>query len=95
MKNNHLIIATIACIGLIAIWAAPAKAYDQKYWSEQNFGRSVESAKYKQIINHEPVENQAMEDLDGQAAMKTIQQYRKSFDKEGDVGQSGISELGM
>ena len=94
MKIIHACIAISVSIGLMAAATVPVQAYKPSSSMDHSFGRSVESAKFKQIINHEPVENKAVEGLDGQAAVKVMQQYRKSFTKDTDVGESGISGLG-
>ena len=47
---------------------------------EENWGRSFESAKYNQILNPEARKKESpVEELDGQAAQQTMEQYRKSF----------------
>jgi hypothetical protein len=95
MKNKHLIISTIACIGLAAVLSSPVQAYKQNSPLDQNFGRSYESVKFKQIINHEPADNKAIEGLDGQAAMNVMEQYRQSFSQKSEGESSQALDLGL
>jgi hypothetical protein len=94
MKITNAFVLVVTCAVLIVSLTVPVQAYDKTDPVHQNFGRSFESAKFKQIINHEPVENKVMEDLDGQAAIKVMEQYRNSFKQDVQVDTGGISELG-
>jgi len=50
---------------------------------DQNWGRSVETAKYNQILNPEEGKNLApVEGLSGKAAENSVEKYEKSFKKE-------------
>ena len=95
MKIIHILLTAILCIGLAAVLSTPVQAYKQNSPLDQNFGRSVESIKFKQIINHEPVENKVMENLDGQAAMNVMGQYRQSFGGKSEGEGSRTFDLGL
>jgi hypothetical protein len=50
---------------------------------DRNWGRSFESAKYNQILNPEAGKDlEPVVGLDGQAAEKNMEKYRKGFEKE-------------
>lgn len=56
---------------------------------EKNWGRSYESAKYNQILNPEAGRTaDPVTGIDGEAAEKNVQKYRKSFEKEPPQGSS-------
>ena len=50
---------------------------------DENWGTAFESAKYNQILNPEAGKNNTpVEGIDGEAAEKNIEKYKKSFEKE-------------
>jgi hypothetical protein len=49
---------------------------------DRNWGRSFETALYQQILNPEAgKEPEPVDGLDGDAAVRNLEQYRKSFEK--------------
>jgi hypothetical protein len=50
---------------------------------DRNWGRAYESAKYNQMLNPEAGKTaDPVTGIDGEAAEKNVQKYRKSFEKE-------------
>lgn len=50
---------------------------------DRNWGRAYESAKYNQMLNPEAGRAEdPVTGIDGEAAEKSVQKYRKSFEKE-------------
>jgi len=50
---------------------------------DQNWGRSVETARYNQTLNPQAGQNlEPVESLDGQSAENTLEAYRQSFKLE-------------
>ena len=50
---------------------------------DRNWGRAYESAKYNQMLNPEAGKSaDPVTGVDGEAAEKSVQKYRKSFEKE-------------
>ena len=76
-----------ALIGLIATLSIPScsggRLFTQRETMlESSWGRSFESAKHNQILNHEAGKNlDPVVGLDGQIAEATIGKYRKDFTK--------------
>jgi type IV pilus biogenesis protein CpaD/CtpE len=59
---------------------------------EQNWGRSYESAKYNQMLNPEAGSlTDPVTGIDGEAAEKNVQKYRKSFEKESPQGSQSMN----
>ena len=95
MKITNVFVLVVTCAVLIVSLTAPVQGYKQNSPLDQNFGRSYESVKFKQIINHEPAYNKAMEGLDGQAAMNVMEQYRQSFSLKSEGEGSRALDLGL
>jgi hypothetical protein len=59
---------------------------------DRNWGRSYESAKYNQMLNPEAGKTaEPVTGIDGEAAEKSVQKYRKSFEKEPPQRSQGTS----
>jgi hypothetical protein len=78
MKTKRLIIT-----GLIAAGALTAGCAPQSSTLDDNWGRSVETARYNQILNSKAELNlEPVEGLDGPSALNTLGAYRKGFSAE-------------
>ena len=79
-KGLIWLIAMIAAVTIYAGCSNGNIAIREESLLDQNWGRSFESAKYNQILNPEAGKNeQPVDELDGQAAQQTVEQYRKGF----------------
>ena len=75
---------TMACamLALFAGCSSSGPVYEETL-IDKNWGRSVETAKYNQILNPDAGKNLApVEGLDGTAADNSVQKYENSFKKE-------------
>jgi len=75
---------TIACamLALFAGCSSSGPVYEETLL-DKNWGRSVETAKYNQILNPDAVKNLTpVEGLDGKAAENSVEKYENSFKKE-------------
>jgi hypothetical protein len=75
---------TMACamLALFAGCSSSGPVYEETLL-DKNWGRSVETAKYNQILNPDAGKNLApVEGLDGIAADNSVQKYENSFKKE-------------
>jgi hypothetical protein len=83
MKTRFLtLIAMIAALWLYAGCSNGNVSVREESLLENNWGRSFESAKYNQILNPDAgKKEEPVEEIDGQAAQQTVEQYRKSFGK--------------
>jgi len=75
---------TIACamLALSAGCSSSGPVYEETLL-DKNWGRSVETAKYNQILNPEAGKDLApVEGLSGKAADNSVQKYENSFKKE-------------
>jgi type IV pilus biogenesis protein CpaD/CtpE len=86
-------ICLIAALVMFPSCAANNKvALEAESRLEKNWGRSYESAKYNQMLNPEAGKTPApVTGIDGEAAEKNVQKYRKSFDKEPAQGSQGMN----
>ncbi len=77
MKIKRLCISSLIAGGIaIAGCAGPSML-------EQNWGRSVETARFNQTLNPQAGENlEPVTGLDGQSAGNALESYRKSFKVE-------------
>jgi hypothetical protein len=63
---------------------------------ERNWGKSFESARYRQILNPEAgKEPEPVMGLDGDAAVLVLEKYRKSFEKTETQNVYNIDVFGM
>jgi len=75
---------TIACamLALSAGCSSSGPVYEETLL-DKNWGRSVETAKYNQILNPDAGKDLTpIEGLSGQAAENSVQKYENSFKKE-------------
>ena len=75
---------TMACamLALFAGCSSSGPVYEETLL-DKNWGRSVETAKYNQILNPEAGKDLApVEGLSGKAADNSVQKYENSFKKE-------------
>jgi hypothetical protein len=79
----------LICVIAVALVIFPACATNNEVAPEmqsqldRNWGRSYESAKYNQMLNPEAGKSaDPVTGIDGEAAEKSVQKYRKSFEKE-------------
>ena len=74
LKKSLIIIGIIAGIFVASACSGPETL------SQRNWGKSYETATYNQMINPEANETKKLVGtMDGQAAMNSLQKYRKSF----------------
>ena len=84
------IIATTMALAIVALFAACSNpgSLREETLLDKNWGRSVEAAKFSQIINHDAGKNlKPVEGLSGKAAEYSVDKYEKSF-KEKTLQQS-------
>ena len=83
LKKNLLKVGTIAIVSFI--WSCGGiTPYHQDSSVNKNWGRSVETAKYNQIINPEAGKNiEAVSGFDGSAGESNLEKYKDSFKKTG------------
>jgi len=75
---------TIACamLAFFAGCSSSGPVYEETLL-DKNWGRSVETAKYNQILNPDAGKNLTpVEGLDGNATENSVQKYENSFKKE-------------
>jgi hypothetical protein len=77
MKNMKIIAASLMMGGLLAGCASAPTTL------EKNYGRSVETAKYNQMVDPRAGEvTGPVEGMDGQGAVTTLQGYRSGFESK-------------
>jgi hypothetical protein len=75
---------TMACamLALFAGCSSSGPVYEETLL-DKNWGRSVETAKYNQILNPDAGKNLSpVEGLDGKAVENSVKKYQDSFKKE-------------
>jgi hypothetical protein len=89
LESIKMIIKTIALTMACALLALSAgcsssgPVYEETLL-DKNWGRSVETAKYNQILNPDAEKNLTpVEGLSGKAVDNSVQKYENSFKKEG------------
>jgi type IV pilus biogenesis protein CpaD/CtpE len=86
MFIRTLILICVIAAALVIFPACATKtnvAPEMQSKLDRNWGRSYESAKYNQMLNPEAGKTpNPVTGVDGEAAEKTVQKYRKSFEKE-------------
>lgn len=97
------------CLMLIGLLAALSMGFgcgknmtlQKETTLDRNWGRSLESAKYNQILNPEAGKNlEPVEGLDGESAEGNMGKYKESFEKEPaqkayNLNLGGISAIGQ
>ena len=82
MKKTIALRIACAMLVLFAGCSSSGPVYEETLL-DKNWGRSVETAKYNQILNPDAGKNLApVEGLDGQATDNSVQKYENSFKKE-------------
>lgn len=77
MILKRIVISSLIVGGSIIIGCAGPSMLDQ------NWGRSVETARYSQTLNPEAEKNlEPVEGLDGKSAQNTMEAYQKGFMKQ-------------
>ncbi len=75
MNIKQLAIASIFAGGIFVMGCAPSMV-------DENWGRSLETARYNQTFNPQAEKNLSPVDgMDGQSAVNTIESYRQGFSK--------------
>ena len=60
----------------------------RSYYLQDNFGRSLETVKYRQTLNPEAgLTAEPMEELEGRSADMAVDKYRQSYEREVDPQQ--------
>ena len=79
MSTNYFL-RIVALISMAVIFGCGSTAFQQTTTLDKNWGRSFESAKYNQIIDHKAAKNRKpVTGLDGVAGENNMGTYRKSF----------------
>jgi len=82
IKKTIALTITCAMLALFAGCSSSGPVYEETLL-DKNWGRSVETAKYNQILNPDAGKNLTpVEGLDGKAADNLVQKYENSFKKE-------------
>jgi hypothetical protein len=82
LKKALTLAFACAVLALFAGCSSSGPVYEETLL-DKNWGRSVETAKYNQILNPEAGKNLAsVEGLDGKAAENSVKKYEDSFKKE-------------
>ncbi len=77
---RYILLCAVCCsLGLVLAAPAAAQSFDRTQLLHSHFGYSYEAAKYKQIIRKHPITEHNVENLDGEAAVKIVEQYKNSF----------------
>jgi hypothetical protein len=82
LKRTIAITAACAMLALFAGCSGTGGIHKETL-SDQNWGRSVETAKYNQILNPDAGKDLTpVEGLSGKAAENSVEKYENSFKKE-------------
>ena len=87
------IIGLFLCIAGVCIFSGCQKTHYTQTGSllDKHWGSSFEATQYNQILNPEAAANlKPVEGLDGSAALKNMEAYRKSFEKSGPESEHGM-----
>jgi hypothetical protein len=97
---NKYFLRIIGSVAIAAICGCGSTAFNQPSTLDKNWGRSFESAKYNQILNHQAANNrQPVVGLDGVAAENSQDAYRRKFTgdtpaPEYKINSGGVGEIG-
>ncbi len=97
---NKYFLRIVGSVAIAAICGCGSTALHQPSTLDKNWGRSFESAKYNQILDHQAVKNhQPVVGLDGVAAESSQDAYRRRFAadtpaSEYKINPGGIGEIG-
>jgi hypothetical protein len=79
MLNNYFL-GIVGLVSMAVIFGCGSTPFQQTTTLDKNWGRSFESAKYNQIIDHKATKNRKpVTGLDGVAGENNMGNYRKSF----------------
>ena len=82
MKKTIALTMACAMLALFAGCSSSGPVYEETLL-DKNWGRSVETAKYNQILNPDAGKNLTpVEGLSGKAAENSVEKYENSFKKE-------------
>ncbi len=82
MVKKRLIVVLGLIVGL-SFFAGCSKEFQKETKLDRNWGRSFESAKQNQILNPEAgKDSEPVVGMDGQAAEKSIEKHKQSFERE-------------
>jgi hypothetical protein len=91
LKRTIAIVTACALLGLFAGCTSSGNIYREETALEQNWGRSVETAKFNQILDPEAGKSsKPVEGLSGDAAGHAVDKYENSF-KEKSVQQGAAT----
>ena len=96
MVKRRLFVVLILIVGLL-FFASCSKEFQKETKLDRNWGRSFESAKQNQILNPEAgKDSKPVVGMDGQAAEKSLEKHKKSFEKDQkkEVYNINIGDLG-
>ncbi len=72
----------LVAAALAMVFGCSNGAFRQDSLTDQNWGRSQEAARYQQIANPDAGKNlDPVVGLDGDATLRNLERYRKSFEK--------------
>ena len=82
MLNRYLILITFMSIFLLVLGCSGTTPIQEQTLLERNWGRSLESMRYMQMVDPEAGKNlDPVEGLDGNASEHNINKYQNSFKK--------------
>ena len=99
MSKRHLLICAVIALASFT-WACGGTPFHKDSTLNKNWGRSFESAKYNQILNHGAADNrQPVIGLDGVAAQSSQDAYRRRFTADtpppaSNIKLDGVGEIG-
>jgi hypothetical protein len=80
MLNRYLILITFMSISLIVLSCSGTTPAHEQSLLERNWGRSLESMRYMQMVDPEAGKNLTpVKGLDGNASEHNVNKYQKSF----------------
>ena len=86
-----LLVGLIAALAMLPSCGGKSAYIQQETMLDKNWGRSYESAKYNQMLNPDAGKNpDPVAGMDGQAAERSIEKYRKGEGKKKDSNEYGI-----
>lgn len=89
MNIKQLAIASIFAGGIFVMGCAPSMV-------DENWGRSVETARYNQTLNPEAQKNLTpVDEMDGQSAINILESYRQGFSKSEETAGYDVKETGI
>ena len=94
MLNRYLILITFMSIFLLVLSCSGTTPVHEQTLLERNWGRSLESMRYMQMVDPEAGQNlDPVEGLDGNASENNIDKYQQSFKKSEQNKSTTILQL--